>query len=660
MSTRNINVTRYEDEYALFGKALPYIAMLIGAGLIFVLAVITRLGIYAQYTWNDVPAEHSTKMATWIMVFSCIVLSALAYKLFRPRDKFHHFIAIHATVTTVLIHAWLIMSVWQDMGEWMFGVPTVYAYAYGGAVIGLSWCIRRWAFREDPALFDENGDAKENVFAAIGLGQGTHLVAEKSYATSNGAVYRMKLGIGKSIEDAKNKIVDLAQIAGKPRRLVHVSETDSGIEGQVDIMILDDDPFKEKRVWDGPELPGASIVEPVGFATYDTGQRGEIFIAGKDGGSSQHFLTVGMSGTGKSKAWQAIYGTVLARRDVNVIFGDPAKGMQTGGPLASKLAWFAWTEDDCMAQIEGVMNAIEARTNHLTRMGLSDWQPGCGLNLLIFHLEEAARFAKVEDLIGLLEAARSAGIVDVISLQKATGDRLKTSARYNLGANMCFGVKAKRDAEFGLSEYARQSGAAPHLWQDRFPGHFYLEAAGIDQRLAAHQLVTDWIDIDKLEREVDSYPENAMDEVTATALGPAYAKYRAEVEAGTTAWQEMRRNRGYHVDTKDWPVAEDTQVLSLDDIAAIDLSPNQPTNVTPTPRRANNLNTDPEDTAAAVAEFETILEDWKSHGKTTFSNKEIGTLFTRRTAPWITRRLQFMQREGKVEKTPEGFWRYIV
>lgn len=658
MSTRNINVTRYEDEYALFGKALPYIAMLIGAGLTFILAVITRLGIYAQYTWNNVPAEHSTKMVTWIIVFSCIVLSALAYKLFRPRDQFHHHIAIHATVTTVLVHVWLLMSVWQDMGEWMFGVPTVYAYAYGGAVIGLSWCIRRWAFREDPSMFDENGD-KENVFSAIGLGQGTHLVPDKSYATNNGKVYRMKLGIGKSIEDAKNKIVDLAQIAGKPRRFVHVSETDSGIEGQVDIMILDDDPFKEKRTWGGPELPGQSITETIGFATYDTGQRGEIFIAGLDGRSSQHFLTVGMSGTGKSKAWQAIYGTALARRDVNVIFGDPSKGMQTGGPLASKLAWFAWTEDDCLRQIEGVERAIAARTNHLTRMGLSDWQPGCGLNLLIFHLEEAAKFSKIDDLISLLEAARSAGIVIIISLQKATGDRLKTSARYNLGANMCFGVKAKRDAEFGLSEYARQAGAAPHLWQDRFPGHFYLEAAGIDQRLAAHQLVSDWIDIAFLESCVDSYQENAMDPVTAEALGEHYAAYRAQVDAGTTSWQEMRRNRGYHVETRDWPVAAETQVLSLDDIAAIDLSPAQPTNVTPTPKKVSNLATDPEDTASAIAEFEGIISDWNTNGKTTFTNKEVGAVFSRRGTAWISRRLTFMQREGLLEKTPEGFWRIV-
>lgn len=667
MSTRNINVTRYEDEYALFGKALPYIAMLIGAGLVFVLAVVTRLGIYAQYTWNNVPAAESTKMATWIIVFSCIVLAPLAYKLFRPRDQVHHFIAIHATITTVLVHVWLIMAVWQDAGEWMFGVPTVYAYAYGGAVVGLSWCIRRWAFREDPSMFDENGDAKENVFSAIGLGKGTHIDADKSYTTNNGAVYRIKGALGTTIEDFKKKAVEIAQIAGKPRRLVHVSETDSGVEGQVDVTILEEDPFKEKIAWLGPEAPGDTIVSPIGFATYDTGQRGEIYLAGKNGGSSQHFLTMGMPGTGKSKAWQVIYGSVLNRKQVSVIYGDPAKGMQTGGALASGLEWFATSEEECQKQIQAVMRAIPARTNFLTSRGLSHWQRDCGLNFLIFHLEEAARFAEVSDLVVLLEAARSAGISIVLSLQRATHDRIKTSARYNLGGNLCFGVKAKADAQFGLSEYARESGAAPHLWQDRYPGHFYLEAAGIDQRMAGHQLLADWIDEVRLEQEVDSGADirTPLDGTTVEALGDPYKAYKDLVAEGQADWQQLRRNRNHQVDTKDWPVdvnnTSERTTLTEDDETTIDLALDEPGSkvaVRAAPR--NNLETDPEDTAAAIQEFEALLADWNTNGKSTFSNKEVGAVFSRRSAGWISRRLQLMQREGLLAKTPEGFWRYIA
>lgn len=168
MSTRNINVNRYDDEYALFGKALPYIAMLIGAGLTFLIAVITRLGMWAQAEWNNTAAHDSAVIITWVIVGSCIILSGLAWKLFHERDKFHHYISWHALVTTILVHAWLIMAIWQDLGEWMFGVPTLYAYFFGGAILGISWCIRRWAFRGE---LSEEGERASDIWDVIGLGK---------------------------------------------------------------------------------------------------------------------------------------------------------------------------------------------------------------------------------------------------------------------------------------------------------------------------------------------------------------------------------------------------------------------------------------------------------------------------------------------------------
>lgn len=168
-STRNINVSHYDDEYALFGKALPYIAMLIGAGLAFVIAVITRIGIWSQNHWGNMPFEESSKAITWILIVSCVLLSALAWKLFRPRDIVHYYISWHAVVTTILIHAWLIMAVWQDKGDWIFGAPTVYAYFFGGAIVGISWCIRRWAYRGD--MNDEGGESSSDIWDVIGLGK---------------------------------------------------------------------------------------------------------------------------------------------------------------------------------------------------------------------------------------------------------------------------------------------------------------------------------------------------------------------------------------------------------------------------------------------------------------------------------------------------------
>jgi len=170
LGTRNVNINRYEDEYALFGKALPYIAMLIGSGLVFLLAVVTRLGIYSQDRWNHTPPDDSTKMVVWIIIISCVLLSALGWKLFRPRDQFHHYVSVHVLITSILVHAWLLMAVLQNQGEWMFGMPTVYAYFYGGAVLGLSWCIRRWSFRGE-INGEEMTNNSSDIWEVIGLGK---------------------------------------------------------------------------------------------------------------------------------------------------------------------------------------------------------------------------------------------------------------------------------------------------------------------------------------------------------------------------------------------------------------------------------------------------------------------------------------------------------
>lgn len=639
-TSRTLRVTK--DEWTFFGTLLPYLAMIMGGVLTFLLGVITRLGIMAQYKFGDTPIDSSSKAITWIVVISMLILSAIAWKLFNQRRG--HFVAHHATITVVLAHLWILMAIWQHKGSWLFGTPTAYAFFYGSIVVALSWCIRKWAVRDEEGFIQE-GDMV-NPFEEAGLGA-ARIDGRNSKAIAGGHKFRLKLPIGKSIEDAKNKKIAIAQIAGKPRTLVHVASTGSGVEGEVDVTILDGDPFKEKHWWAGPESPGGSIVEPISYATYDTGIRPDLYIAGKNGGSCQHFLTMGMSGTGKSKAWQVIYGTVLNRKEVSVIFGDPAKGMQTGGPLAAGLEWFATTEQECMEQIEAIERAIVARTNYLTSKGLDHWVRGCGINFLIFHLEEAARFAKVDELIELIEAARSAGISIVISLQRATNDRLKTSARYNLGGNMCFGVKMKRDASFGLSEYAIEAGAAPHMWQDKFQGYHYLEANGLDATMAGHPLVSDWIDTSFLEQQVDAgYSiRTPLDDITADALGPHYAAYRRRVLDGVTNWQELRRNRGHDGNT--WEMGNTPpQSQAIQEELPFNVMVDQPTETKTVATASWGFNTPTEETEAMRQHLRDIIADFKSHGKNTFTPGEVKTAgFQGRSDAWLTQNLKKLVRE---------------
>jgi len=628
-STKNINVSK--DEYALFGKALPYVAMLIGAALLFFVGFFTRVGIWAQAKLGDTSSIDSTKVVTWCVLLSTILLCAVAWKLFSQRKGL--FIQHHATATVLLGHVWLLVSLWEDQGDWMFGIPTLFLYFFGAGVIGLSWSIRRWAFRAHEQ--DENSNGF-NPFEEMGLGS-SYIDQRNSHAVTGGGRYRLKLALGKTVENAKAARVAIAQLAGKPRRLVHISETDSGIEGQVDVFIQDEDPFGHKIVWAGPDRVGASIAEPVSFGTYDNGTRPEIYITGKDGGSSQHFLTMGVSGSGKSKAWQVLYGSILNRSGVSVIFGDPAKGIQTGGPIAAGLEWFATTQRECEEQITAIMRAIPARTDYLTSRGLSQWEENCGLNFLIFHLEEAARFSDTEMLIQAVEAARSAGIMIVLSLQRATADRMNTSTRYNLGGSMCFGVRNKRDASLALSEYTIQSGAEPHVFQDREPGRMYLEAAGLDSRMFAHQIQTDWINTRVLERVVDEGAEyrTALDNVTSQALGTYYFGYRELVDSGRAQWQELRINR--YSPGEEQPTVENPVVGEVIDSG--------------TPK-SDNFKTDPEEKRQAELAVWSIILNFAENGKMTFSSKDLQSYYRgpTRGAAWFSKTLGKWAQQNRVRK----------
>lgn len=301
-----------------------------------------------------------------------------------------------------------------------------------------------------------------------------------------------------------------------------------------------------------------------------------------------------------------------------------------------------------MEQIEAIKRAIPIRTDYLTSKGLDHWVRGCGINFVIFHLEEAARFAKVDELIELVEAARSAGISIVISLQRATNDRLKTSARYNLGGNMCFGVKMKRDASFGLSEYAIEAGASPHMWQDKKPGYHYLEVTGLDATMAGHPLLTDWIDIKRLEDEVDNGSDirSPLDDVTANALGMAYSAYRAKVAAGETNWQEMRRNRGHDGNT--WEMGTTLPgTPTIQEELPFNVEVVQPTETRTVATATYGFQTPVEETEAYRQHIRDIIADWKVNSKTTFTPGELkGAGFTGRSDAWISQNLKKLVKDG--------------
>jgi hypothetical protein len=115
----------------------------------------------------------------------------------------------------------------------------------------------------------------------------------------------------------------------------------------------------------------------------------------------------------------------------------------------------------------------------------------------------------------------------------------------------------------------------------------------------------------------------------------------------------MRANRGHQTKTLELGGIPEQQELPFN----VEIT--QPTETKTVATVRNNLVTSPEDTARANAEFMSILIDWHAKGKHTFTNKEIGTIFTTRKAAWISKKLASLEKEGKLTKTPEGLWRIV-
>jgi len=230
----------------------------------------------------------------------------------------------------------------------------------------------------------------------------------------------------------------------------------------------------------------------------------------------------------------------------------------------------------------------------------------------------------------------------VLSLQRATSDRMGTSTRYNLGGTMCFGVRDKRDAALALSEYTIKSGAEPHHFQDRLPGRLYLEATGIDPRMFAHQIQTDWINVRTLESVVDAgaIHRTALDDITASALGSDYQAYRELVDAGRIGWQRLRENRyspGEEQPTVETPVVEG----EVSDSG--------------TPK-AKKPNPTPEEKREATLQLWSVIMNFAENGQTAFTPKDVYPKATHRSQTWIRDRLAEWVSEGRLYKDERGIY----
>lgn len=267
--------------------------------------------------------------------------------------------------------------------------------------------------------------------------------------------------------------IHVAQKLQLPLRAVRIEAHPSGRADLCQLAITRKDPFETQIPWNGPYNPGSCISKPIVCGVYEDATVATFTIVHK------HILVMGMTDVGKSKLWQAIYGEVLSRKNVAVIYADAAKGEQTVGPLREGLAHVILSEGGIHNLVSKLNGLVRERTDILASEGLDKWDPTSSLEYLIIHVEESGGIAG-RTFVKLAERARSAGISLILSLQRASSDRMNTSVRYNLGTSMCFGTKDVVDTQFALGKATIQAGACPHEWGNRRKGLYYLEDDSID------------------------------------------------------------------------------------------------------------------------------------------------------------------------------------
>jgi hypothetical protein len=638
-NTRNINFANDTGEFIYNDyKVYTMPASVVAGGLL--LAVVFRAVMWIMIHLGDYSPIMITSIATvgiLVVASSCLYLG---YRLYAFREFLNNELLLtkHAVISGLVVAAFFVIAMWENVGQFMFGVWTLAFFAFAAIGLPLSWAIRRWADkRHGHAPIVE--EVKTSFWADAGFGSTNEV---DCHAIPGGYLHKLKLDPKVTAADLQKEATLIAKNYNTNVKKIRITE-DADDTNFAYVTKFDNEPFADDKLWIGPDKPGLSIAEPIEIATYDIGNRQSIYLSGKNGASCHHWLTVGMSGSGKTYAWQGIYASVLNRTEVSLVYIDASKGVASGMPLASGIEWFAWDMDSAIDVINGVQRAIKARQSALTQKGLPYWKPGCGMNFIIFHVEEAADYISNKEandkLTHIARAARSAGIALIYSLQRATNKELPVTLREQLEGRMTFKVGQKKENALALSGTSQEAGAQAQNIPVK--GGFYMTSPYIDDFYAGNILRVDAFDEQDLERAVEQGAINRtpLDNVTASAFGQAYYDYRAQVDAGLTEWQRIKAARG---------AQEQPQEGTFKGPESHAEAPTEEFNTeTPKKNKASNLNSDRQSFIDGL--WDLILEFTQDTPEFTRKDiKDYAMLELEKSESWIYARLKEFIAEGKL------------
>ncbi|MER7507059.1 conjugal transfer protein TraB [Streptomyces lavendulae] len=436
---------------------------------------------------------------------------------------------IHATITTGAATAYLTVATFADpLGEAELSV-----LAIGGATLAASWNIRKvMRGNPDAVAGGKSATDAETGLLAKSIGQAKLALRGEPKVEPNKvtAPYKITAPGELTNDEISRRLQHIATELGISPNAIRIrADADDASHGE--FVFVPKDMLVDGAAWPGLSSMGGSITEPIQIGIYEDGAIEQLWFPADPaaGRNATHFGAFGMNGSAKSTGMTFAIMEVLSRDDAIVWAADPAKGMQTFGPLLPYLDWVEMTEAGGNAMIDALTHVITARANELGRHGFKNWTREAfeklAMPYMVVWIEEAARFFRNgTEMEGLVMEARSAGISVIVSLQRPSATSMPTDVREQLGGVICFGVKGSTTADMALPDDVREAGARPEAWENRKPGYNYLVAPGVDDDRYASPART-WTPVPDatITATLAQAPQTPAGPTTTNAAGAAYA-----------------------------------------------------------------------------------------------------------------------------------------
>ncbi|MEV6426032.1 FtsK/SpoIIIE domain-containing protein [Streptomyces sp. NPDC051662] len=494
----------------LLGKMLPYTAPWIGAATLPPLA-----GFATNAMWGDAPL--SAGLASAALAVGGAGLTAVTWKATPAASKFGKFRRAQATASVAAGMGWLTCAT----AAGPFGSPLMDTWLLGGALFATSWNLRQILRNGASGDVEEtNGGGLAALASAIGWEK---VKVKDAKGSGKGTIKaEVEVAPGGTIADVQGTTAKLAAaLQVPPAGVIVTPDPDNAARGTLSLRVAD--LLKGGVPFAAPTTLGLLPTEdiPVGFYA-----DGEVWALNPFAAAIlQHVLVMGVTGAGKSEFMRGLVVHLATRRKMTIFLVDVAKGRQSVGRLADGIDWLIEDKKTAKRLLRALPAAITARANVLADEGLDQWTPESSLNAMLVWIEEAADLADFNELNEIAAKARSVGIWLGISLQRATWTNISTDIRANLQAAVCFGVNEASDASFALPDFVTDTGAVPS-WGARRPGYAIATGMGIPEErwttevrsgLTDHAVLADLV-------AAAAFVRDPLDEVTATALGQAYAQ----------------------------------------------------------------------------------------------------------------------------------------